>query len=202
MLTGYSVADYTSALRRLLPRGRVWPTDAVTEQGQVIGYLAPTLARLDGDAVNLIIDAFPATTTSFVGEWEDTLGLPDPCLGSDPTLEQRRDQIVARFAGTGGQSVQSFINFATALGFVVTVNEYAPFRVGRSTIGQPINGPAWAHAWLITIVSGAVSSDHALFRVDQNKTGDLLASSSTAAAALECEMRRLAPAHSVLLFSF
>ena len=202
MAARYSVADYTTALRRLLPRGRVWPTDAVTEQAQVIGCLAPTLERIDEAAVDLIADAFPATTTNFVEEWEAALGLPDPCLGPNPTLQQRRDQIVARFVGSGGQSVPSFIAFAAALGFVITVTEYAPFRVGRSTVGQPLNGPAWAHGWLVTIVSGAVSADHALFRVSENRVGDLLASSSTAAAALECEMRRLAPAHTVLLFSF
>ena len=202
MVSPYSADDYTTAFRRLLPRGRVWPTDAVTTQAQVLGCLAPTMARLDSAAVDLIADAFPATTVSFIDEWEAALGLPDPCLGANPTVDQRRDQIMARFAGAGGQSIPIFIAFAALLGFVITITEFAPFRAGRSRVGQPLNGADWAFAWKVTIVSGATSADHALFRVGQNRTGDPLASSSSAATALECEMRKMAPAHTILFFSF
>lgn len=202
MVGPYSVDDYTTAFRRLLPRGRVWPTDAVTAQAQVLGSLAPTMSRLDEDAVDLIADAFPSTTVNFVDEWEAALGLPDPCLGPNPTIEQRRDQIVARFAGAGGQSIPVFVAFAAALGFVIAITEYAPFRAGLSRVGQPLSGPDWAFAWKVTILSGATSADHALFRVGQNRAGDPLASSSSAATALECEMRKMAPAHTVLFFSF
>lgn len=198
----YSADDYTSALRSLLPRGRVWPTDAGTEQAQVVACLAQSMGRLDSDAIGLIADLFPASTTNFVAEWESALGLPDPCLGPNPTLDQQRDQIVARFVGAGGQSAQRFIDYAMQLGFVVTVTCFAPFRTGRSRVGQPLNGADWAFAWKITIVSGATSNDHAAFRVGQNHAGDPLSSSSSAVTALECELRKIAPAHTVLFFSF
>ncbi len=198
----YSVADYTSALRRLMPRGRVWPSDAVTEQAQVIGTLAPTFARIDEDAVNLIVDAFPATTMAFVEEWEAALGLPDPCLGPNPTLQQRRDQIVARFVNSGGQSATSFIAFAASLGFVITIPDYAPFGAGRARPGQPVGGGAWALAWLVTIVSDATSADHAAFRAGVSRAGDPLASTAAGHDALFCEIRARAPAHTVPLFTF
>lgn len=198
----YSADDYTAALRALLPRGRVWPTDAGTTQADVIASLSPSFAQVDSDAIALLADLFPSTTTNFVAEWESALGLPDPCLGPNPTLEQQRDQIVARFIGGGGQSAQRFIDFAATLGFVITISCFAPFRMGRSRMGQPINGPDWAFAWKITIVSGATSADHAAFRVGQNRTGDPLASSSSVVTALECELRKIAPAHTVPQFSF
>jgi uncharacterized protein YmfQ (DUF2313 family) len=195
-----SAADYTAQLRALLPRGRVWPLDETSGQQKVLACLGQAPARVDAAACGLLVDAYPTSAVGLLPEWEGTLGLPDPCLGPSPTIAQRQDQVGARLIAGGGQSVQHMIDFAAALGFDISVNVFAPFRAGRNQVGQPIYGPDWSFTWVVTILSGVVSADHAAFRVGQNTAGDPLATMAAAAAALECELNKIAPAHTTVIF--
>ncbi len=202
MAAHFSAADYTAAIRRLLPRGRVWPTEAGTAQEQVIGCLTPLLEDLDAAGVNMLADAFPSSTSNLMPEWQSTLGLPDPCLGANPTRQQQLAQILARFTDAGGQSAAHFISFAARLGFEITITTYAPFRAGRSRVGQPLCGSDWAFAWLVTIISDAASVDLAAFRAGTARAGDPLSSAASGRTALRCELERIAPAHMILLFAY
>lgn len=202
MAAHFSAADYTAALRRLLPRGRVWPTDAGTVQEKAIGCFAPLLEDLDAAGVDILVDAFPTSTSNLLPEWQSTLGLPDLCLGPNPTRQQELAQVEARFTDGGGQSAAHFISFAAKLGFEITIGAYAPFRAGRTRVGQPLCGPDWAHAWLVTIVSDDASAGFAAFRIGTARAGDALSSSAAGHDTLLCELNRMAPAHMVLLFSY
>ena len=95
----YTAADYLAALQALLPRGRVWPRDNGTVQTQVLSGLSPGFERLNSSAVNVLGEIFPPSTYQLLPEWEATLGLPDPCAGLSPTVDLRRNQVVARFVG-------------------------------------------------------------------------------------------------------
>lgn len=153
MTARFSLEDYALALRKLMPRGRVWPEGPETTQAKVLEALAGAFHRSDEAAVDLITDAFPGSTEDLLPEWEGSLGLPDPCAGPDPTIEQRRAQVVARFVAGGGMSAARYIAFAAELGFTITIQTYAPFRVGVNHIGQPLASEAWAYAWGVTILA-------------------------------------------------
>ncbi len=189
----FSSADFQAALWALLPRGRVWLRDEGSTQDQVMAAFAPAFTRNAADALALLVDLFPATTTDFITEWEETLGLPDPCTGLDPTLEQRRAQVVARLINSGGQSIPFFEQFAAALGYTITITENAPFRCGQSSTGQYLGEVDRFFLW-------QVNSDFAVihFLVGLNTAGDPLA--TWGSAVLECEIRNAAPAHTVVLF--
>ncbi|WP_338085472.1 putative phage tail protein [Gluconacetobacter entanii] len=92
----YSAADFLAAFQRHLPTGPIWPREAGSNQATALGCLMPTLERLAQRDENLLIDAFPATTVELLPEWQASLGLPDACAGTDPTIEQQRAQVVAR----------------------------------------------------------------------------------------------------------
>ncbi|NUB17341.1 DUF2313 domain-containing protein [Azospirillum brasilense] len=77
----FTRADFRSAAQALLPRGRVWPRESGTVQGQVLDGLAASYERQTADAAALLVDAFPASTTQLLPEWEASLGLPDACTG-------------------------------------------------------------------------------------------------------------------------
>jgi uncharacterized protein YmfQ (DUF2313 family) len=201
MTARYSAADYGAAARALMPRGRVWSLEPGTVQAQVMDSLMSPLERLDASAVALLGDIFPASTSALLAEWEESFGLPDPCLVPNATDDQRRDQVVARFTGGGGQSAARFTAFAAALGFEISITVYAPFRAGCARAGGRLLGAAWAHAWLVTVRSDATSANHAAFRSGRSHAGEALVSSAGGHAALECELRRIAPAHTVLRFS-
>jgi uncharacterized protein YmfQ (DUF2313 family) len=189
-------ADYLRAFQTLMPRGRVWPKDSDAEQTAVFTGLTQVYARNTARANQLLVDAFPATTYELLPEWEATLGLPDPCAGPAPTIQQRRNQVVARLSNSGGQSIAYFVNFAAQLGFSVTITQYSQARAGILKAGQPCNGYDWNFAWKITAplntvvraVAGAMAA------------GDPLAAWSN--SVLECEFRAVMPAHTIPIFAY
>lgn len=189
-------ADFLGAIQKLLPRGRVWPRDQNSVQAQALAGLAPSYARNTARANYLLVDAFPGTTYELLPEWELSLGLPDPCAGDQPTIRARRNQVVARLANGGGQSVPYFIGAALNLGYSVTVTQYAPARIGQSRVGEPLCGTDWAFAWQINSPLNTVLRS----RVGSSTVGEPLASWSN--SVLECELNALKPAHTTLIFSY
>ena len=188
-------ADFLRAFQALLPRGLVWPRDPDAVQTRALAALMPTYERQAARAANLLVDSFPATTIELLPEWESTLGLPDPCAGVAPTIAQRRAQVTARFAGRGGQSVDYFITFAANLGFPIAITEFTPYRCGMP-LGRPMNGEAWAFAWQVNAASVNVHR----FTLGTDACGEPFATFGN--AVLECELRRVAPAHATLIFSY
>jgi uncharacterized protein YmfQ (DUF2313 family) len=191
----YSAEDYLRALQSLMPRGRVWPRDDDALQTQTLSGLAPTCERLNARANQLLVDSFPASTEELLPEWEETLGLPDPCAGEAPTIQLRRAQVVARFISSGGQSVAYFIALAAALGYTITITQFSPFRFGH-LFGSELCGAAWAFAWQI---NGPVFTVER-FEFGVSVFGEPFASWSN--NVLQCEIERLAPAHTKVIFSY
>jgi uncharacterized protein YmfQ (DUF2313 family) len=192
----YTTQDFLNAIQGLLPSGLVWPRGQDSVQAETLSGLAPTFVRHAERAVNLLTDANPATTIELLSEWESTLGLPDPCAGESPTLQQRRQQVVARFANSGGQSIPYFVSFALDLGYAVETKEFAPFRCGQSCAGDPVGGEDWSYTW--AIVAPLVSPVY--FSAGQSTAGEPLASWQN--TVLECELKRVRPAHTLLQFIY
>lgn len=161
---------------------------------QLASVWAPTFQRNSARAANLITDAFPSTTVELLTEWEETLGLPDPCAGESPTLAQRRAQVVARLTDNGGASVPYFIAFAAALGYDITITEFAPSRAGIMRAGDAVRGDGWAYVWLIS----APGYTPVMFRAGQSEAGEALLTWGN--AVLRCEIAARQPAHTIVQF--
>lgn len=189
-------ANFLSAIQSLLPRGLVWPRDPDAVQTKALMGLAPTYERNTSRANYLLVDAFPATTYELLPEWEETLGLPDPCAGTAPTIQQRRNQVVARLANSGGQSIAYFVDFAAQLGYSITITQYSQARVGILKAGQPVNGYAWNFAWKVNAPASTVIRATA----GSMAAGDPLLAFGN--KVLECEIRSLMPAHTIVLFAY
>jgi uncharacterized protein YmfQ (DUF2313 family) len=185
-------ADFLAAFQRLLPRGPVWPRDPDAIQTQALAALMPTYERQTARSNNLLVDAFPPSTLELLPEWEETLGLPDPCQGPSATIQQRRAQVVARFAARGGQSVAYFIQYALNLGFPITITQFAPSRFGQP-FGLPFYGVAWAFAWQ---VNAALVNFHQ-FAFGSDAFGEPFEYFGN--AVLRCELERVQPAHTTLI---
>ena len=192
----FSSSDFLSAFQALLPRGAVWPREPEAVQTQALAALMPTWSRLAERDENLLVDAFPATTDELLPEWEASLGLPDPCAGESPTIQQRQAQVLARFAGAGGQSIAYLTSFAAQLGFAITIQQFAPARAGLLRAGQPAYGTAWAFAWQVT----TAGTTTVRFRAGASAAGEPLGSWES--AVLQCELQRLGPAHTTVIFAY
>ena len=192
----YDVADYAAAMHALMPTGRAWPRHPDSVQGRVVSALAPTYARSHLAANGLLANTLPSQTAMLLPEWERTLGLPDRCSGPGATLTQRRAQVHARFIAQGGQSRRFFIDYAAALGVRIEIEEFAPSRAGHLRADQPAYGTAWAHAWRVL----APVTIQEFFRAGRSAADERL--STFGNGLLECELRRVAPAHTALLFAY
>lgn len=171
----FSQQDYINALRACLPRGKAWPKTQDSIQGMLLAGLVGLIEQVDSDAQDLLVDAFPISTVNLLPEWEDTLGLPDPCLGSSPTQAQRQASVAARFTAVGNANAQFYIDYAAKLGYTITVSTNVPFRIGLNRIGDPIQDWNWYFA--LTISGPSID------------------------AVIECELRAIAGAEIALIFS-
>lgn len=190
----FSASDFRSALLRLLPRGAIWSREAGGLAYQLSDVWAQTFARNSQRAVNLLVDVFPATTTEVLPEWQETLGLPDPCAGDNPTLDQQRSQVVSRLTDAGGSSIAYYTAYAARLGYTVTITEFTSSRFGKK-FGSAFGGDAWNYTWQINVPE---------FSISHLKFGDVFgkAFASWGTTVLQCELNRLKPAHTVLLFNY
>lgn len=192
----FSETDYLILLQNLLPEGPAFPRDPSSVQTALLSALAQ--AQSDNQAIeaNLLIDAFPSTTVQLLPEWEESLGLPDPCLGDNPTLQQRQNSVVTRIIAAGGQSIPYLESVCASLGYPgITFTEFTPYTVGMP-VGGPIYGTAWAYALQINNYEFPVE----YFLVGRDTAGEPLATWGN--SVLVCELRRVAPAHVVLIFAY
>lgn len=192
----YSSQNYLTALQSFLPRGKVWPRTIESTQATALSGLTPAFMRTNSDANNLLVDAFPATTLNLLPQWEATFGLPDPCAGIAPTVTARRAQVVARLSSKGGQSVNYMIAYAASLGYTITITQFTPARAGMLRAGYPVCGIAWAFAWQVNAPPDTVNP----FLAGTSCAGEPL--STFGNTVLECELSKIAPAHTTVIFNF
>lgn len=181
MSARYGTDEYTSAIQSLFPVGRVWPRASDSVMTTLIRALAAAYRQNDADAVQLLVDAFPKTASALLPEWEATLGLPDDCAcnaSSDEAL--RRQVVVSKLIGTGGQSAAYFISLAEAMGYGISIKQYRQARAGLSVCGDAINGDRWPYVWEVTITDA-----------DNDAT--------CALKLLLCRLEEFSPAHTKLM---
>jgi uncharacterized protein YmfQ (DUF2313 family) len=189
--------DYLQQLQGLLPPGPAWPKDANAGITRMLHGLADELARVDGRAMQLLEEADPRTTAELLADWERVAGLPDACavaLGGTQTTAQRRAALLTRLTTVGGQSPAYFIGLAAALGYAITITEFHEHTV-EDDVEHPLYGAAWNFAWQ---VNAALDTVNAL--TVEDTVGDPLAWWGN--ELLECVTKRLAPAHTLVLFSY
>jgi uncharacterized protein YmfQ (DUF2313 family) len=187
--------DFLTSLQARLPRGRAWPRDPDSNLTAFLRGFAAAQAVAHVQQSALLTDAFPIETHHLLPEWQATLGLPDPCAGPDQSYETQISHVKARIENTGGQSIPYLIGYAAALGFTITCTEFTTTVVG-DRVGSRLNGANWAYALQINAAAATITYARANISV----VGDPLASWGN--AVLECEMRRVAPGHLYLLFSY
>lgn len=98
-----------------LPVGRAWVGKNIP--GSNVRKLISALAvahNLTQQQVEILEDEFRLTlTTDLLEEWEESVGIPDQCIGSSETLPQRRQAVIDRLRKTpivtlGG--MQDYVN--------------------------------------------------------------------------------------------
>lgn len=192
-----TAAEYKEQLKLLLPPGQAFPREPGTNIDALLDGLSVELARVDAHGTRLVPEANPLTTSELLADWERAAGLPDKCAGTlEETIQGRRNALVAKLSGTGGQSPSYFIGLAQALGYTISIQEFRPFRAGRSAAGDSLTNGDWVFTWMVHAPSVTIIA----FRAGRSAAGEPLRSWGN--SALECKLNQLKPAHTILLFAY
>lgn len=192
---------YAGQLRQLLPRGPAWdfPPDGVF--AGLLGALGEEFARIDLRALDLVEEADPRTTLELLPDWERVAALPDACAGAPDNVRERQIALHHKLTRLGSQSRAAYIEMAARIGYSITIEEHHPARIGVR-LGTNLNGPDWAFAWTVHVRPFPGLGQQLTFAVA--RLGDRLGVRLRGFGALdiECLIRRSAPAHTVVLFSY
>lgn len=191
-----SQASILQSLIGKLPRGF-----ALGNRGGVLDTILDAIAKLlvtsENDAEQLMAEIDPRTANALLPDFERVLG-PDPCgrdLGNQ-SLQQRQRRAHQRWIAQGGASIPYFIKLAESLGHVIEIEEFWPSKAGVLLAGQPLIAEGEQFTWRIKL---QLISEW-LFRAGVNQAGQPLGGIEI--SDLECELRRLKPAHTQLVFSY
>jgi uncharacterized protein YmfQ (DUF2313 family) len=131
----------------------------------------------------------------WLADWERVLGLPDVCAGGyGQTQAERIAAAVSKVRQRGGQSRAYFISVAKALGYDITIEEYAVYTC-ESACDQPICDEPWRFAW-------TVRAPETTIREFTCSSGCADPLASWGNELLECVINRLKPAHTHALFAY
>ena len=192
--------DFKESLKKLLPRGRAWPKDAdeAPVQDAFWAAIADAFAAFHAAIAGISeVESDPRLTGALLADWELCYGLPDPCTPQPQSDQQRRAALLARITDPGGASISAFVARAAAIGVTITVTEFQPFRVGISSVGQALTNGPWQFAWQ---VNGPLAGPIVYFAVGLAAAGDPLVAWGN--AQLQCVLKAIAPAHTILIFFF
>lgn len=193
----FSAQDYLGALQALMPRGRVWPRDMDSAQTQLLLALVQVYERSDERAHALLIDGFPQSAVELLPEWEASLGLPDDCGGSPDAITERQARLVLKLQEPGGMTKGYFLGLATVLGYTdVTITEFGPTNC-EMTCDVAVMDEQFRFLWKVNVPHQG--ANHSVFRAGARCDERL---DRYAFGALECQLMRLKPAHTQVIFTY
>jgi uncharacterized protein YmfQ (DUF2313 family) len=178
----YGAVSVVRQMVDLMPKGAIWniPYTPSSLWGALLYAFADEVAIWETDMTNLLIEAVPGLSTKLISDWERVLGLPDETYPENPTLEQRRALVHAKYtAKYSGLSIQFYLDLAETFGVTtLIINEEPgggePFRVDKNRVdrtpaedinGARLNSLYLLNTWTATISSAEVNKDilHGLF---------------------------------------
>jgi uncharacterized protein YmfQ (DUF2313 family) len=191
--------DFQAELLGLMPPGSAISKDPESVNGRLMLAIGDGLSEIDALTELLVEEADPRKTMQLLPDWEAAVGLPDPCAGPAPTIQARRAQLIARLTAEGGQSIDILEAYMAALGYQVTIQNFHPFTPGISAVGDP-RSPVCDTSWRFVFQVNAPLNTVTYFTPGVSAFPEPLASWGN--AVLECEMRRIAPAHTMPIFIY
>lgn len=195
--------DYASQIAALLPSGAAWDFADDGIFAALISALADEMDRIDGRICDLVREADPRTALELLPDWERMAGLPDECFGAADSIAERQIAAAQKITGQGGQSRPFFIALAAQLGYVVEIEEFAPFTAGCRA-GEDLNSEDWRFVWRMNILPPEADIPAEQFLLSQFTAGSAAGERLRGFGALdlECIIRRAAHAHIIVLFSY
>lgn len=193
-----TATDYAQQLTALLPPGPAWEAELQPQLHALLGAIAQEFGRIDARSAQLMREAFLATFHEALTDWEQTLNLPDICLGPTGTVAERKAMVRMRLVEQGGQTPAYYVQLAARMGYRnASVQELRAPRFGRSRFGHDHFG-SLAAQFMWVLHAGERLAGGARFGL--SVWGERFGSNPS--NALACVIRRAAPAHTLEFVDF
>ncbi len=210
--------DWVHVFLALLPEGPIWPRHAAGLPYSTVYALMGIVHRwAERVATFLLIEAFPPSSLELLTDWERVLGLPEPCVADQEFSIAERQQAVREKLQRrpGRQDRYYMIERAAALGYDITLTEYAMAQAGISRAGDSTTteaegriivdrgragDPRYRFVWRITISGPRLT----WFRAGAGggRAGEDPHLRIARAEDLECILNEIKPAHTKLIFAY
>jgi len=154
-----------------------------------------SLAQAENKSNEVLDGVTPLLAVSLLSDWGRVL---DISPSSGMTVQQRRQQVLARINATGGLSRAYFINLAKSLGYDITIDEPQPFRAGVSRAGERLYVEDIIWVWIVNILN--VNAQIYRFRAGSSVSGERLM--TFGGDVLEPMFNDLKPAHTYVVFTY
>lgn len=189
-----SLADWFQRTMDLLPPGLFWSRDPNSNLGKLVTLFATARQqRHQRKLILLDIESVPTSAVELLPDWEQALGLPDPCRPLPGTLAARWAAIADVFFADHPPTSDNMVAWAASAGWNVTIREQRDFVAGISMPGDAVGENDFT--WVVTVLDQVID----YFRAAQGMSGDPLWSGPDLTT-LECILRRAAPAHTQVYF--
>lgn len=186
---------FAQALAHLLPPGFAFPRSLGSVVMRWLQAWAGVLREHHEWTDSQVLQWIPDRTCSRIEEWEEALGLPDPCFEGEQDGEQRRSRMLARLRGdlelpyddSSADSPAAIQAYMQACGYDVDIWYSTPFRVGRNRVGDRLGQ-------LDGVLNVRVPGYCERFRVRANRVGDRLGLCKGDGTEIACLLKRVVPA--------
>lgn len=189
---------YIDLVYKLLPPGRAWNRSVHSNLYKLVSGFAPEFSRIEERVRDLMRESNPSRCVETLEDWEKLLGLPDSCtINLNLSFEQRRMVVVQKLVAGGGSSIAFFEQIAKIFGYDdIQVNDYKPFRAGRSQAGDQLSGEGWEYTFKVFSENTIINN----FKAGKSQAGDQIRTFGD--PAMECIIRKVKPAHTTVLFVY
>ncbi len=163
-----SVADYTHALRKLLPQGRAW--EFITAPGTfawdaLLTALAGEAQRIEDDGYLLLNKVIPDNANTDLDMWEEIVGVSDEELTDAERLARIRT-ILYGPPDVNLASLQTLARLLANDNAVALFNRvYEPFAAGLANAGDSLASGEWDFTWLLESMHNVTGADPDNFSV-------------------------------------
>lgn len=196
---GLSEKDYAHLVNALLPRGMIWNRKKGGVLDSILFSLSSEAARVDARARALIEESDPRTSVEELERWFADHGIPSECVAAiaDPSLEQMRQELIAKITSNSGLTAKYFEELAGVLGYSAKVTTFEEHHVEHD-VEMPLADEKWIPVFTLGIT---ISNDSGFdeFTTEWDAEQPLARWGNSL---LECLIKALAPAHVEVIFIY
>ncbi len=165
---------------------------------KLLASFAGGMALMDLRLQDLLAEINPSTSSSLLPEWEAFVALPDQCCNlTTAPLAERQRMVVSRLTDVGSLSRAYFLQLAIDLGYQdVSITEFRPTHC-EMTCEVAVMDERFRFLWKVNLPHQG--DNHTVFRPGSRCDERI---DSYTFGALECQMTRLKPAHTHVIFTY